>query len=96
MFVVRLSIRELRCDFLGEFITLRGTTTRLSDVRPELKEATFECSQCHMVVENIEQQFKYTEPQACTNSQCKNRTSWILCPESCKFSDWQKMRLTMI
>lgn len=87
-----LRVRSLRCESLGGLITLKGTVTRTSDVRPELKKASFECNNCHATVINVEQQFKFTEPSSCCNSECKNRNSWTLKHESCEFEDWQKLR----
>jgi DNA replication licensing factor MCM6 len=50
-----------------------GTVTRTSEVRPELYLGTFECLQCHAVVHNVEQQYKYTEPLICPEGSCGNR-----------------------
>ena len=47
--------------------------TRTSEVRPELYLGTFECLQCHAMVPNVEQQYKYTEPLICPETSCGNR-----------------------
>jgi len=41
----------------------------------------------------VEQQFKYTEPQVCTNRECGNRVKWELVVEESVFTDWQKIRV---
>lgn len=54
-------IRELRTDKIGTLMSIGGTVTRTSEVRPELLFGTFRCEECRGFVEDIEQQFKYTE-----------------------------------
>ena len=60
-------IRELRSAGLGRLGSIYGTVTRTTDTKPELIVGTFECQECHAVVRNVEQQFKYTEPVRCSN-----------------------------
>lgn len=54
-------IRELRTDRIGTLMSISGTVTRTSEVRPELLYGCFTCEACHGIVHDIEQQFKYTE-----------------------------------
>ncbi len=54
-------IRDLRMSRLGKLISIAGTVTRTSEVRPELVYGTFTCKDCGGVMHNVEQQFKYTE-----------------------------------
>lgn len=46
---------------LGKLMSISGTVTRTSEVRPELLYGTFTCKDCGGVMHNVEQQFKYTE-----------------------------------
>ena len=55
-----LSVRGLKCNLLGRLIKLRGTVTRTSEVRPELKVGVFKCRNCGKLSNKIIQQFKYT------------------------------------
>lgn len=86
-------IRQLRMENVGKLMSISGTVTRTSEVRPELVSATFKCDECGTLVHNVEQQFKYTEPLMCTNATCRNRKSWQLNLEMSKFADWQKVRI---
>eukprot|EP00927_Polykrikos_kofoidii_P071582 TRINITY_DN6783_c0_g1_i1.p1 TRINITY_DN6783_c0_g1~~TRINITY_DN6783_c0_g1_i1.p1 ORF type:complete len:841 (+),score=146.80 TRINITY_DN6783_c0_g1_i1:59-2581(+) len=88
-------IRDLRTDRLGQLLTICGTVTRTSDVKPELLTGTFRCGECRQVVTGIEQQFKVTYPTACTMRNCGNRTNWALLGESrtTRWGDWQRIRL---
>lgn len=54
-------IRDLRTDKIGTLMSISGTVTRTSEVRPELLFGSFTCEVCNGLVHDIEQQFKYTE-----------------------------------
>jgi len=55
------SIRSLKTKKVGQLLTITGTVTRTSEVRPELVSGTFRCLECSTIVRNVQQQFKYTE-----------------------------------
>ncbi|KZT05647.1 MCM-domain-containing protein [Laetiporus sulphureus 93-53] len=86
-------IRDLRTDKIGTLMSISGTVTRTSEVRPELLYGSFVCEVCGGIVNDIEQQFKYTEPSLCPNPTCGNRVAWQLQIDSSKFTDWQKVRI---
>ncbi|OSS45205.1 hypothetical protein B5807_09354 [Epicoccum nigrum] len=86
-------IRQLRTSSIGSLLSISGTATRTSEVRPELSMATFVCEICNTVVPNIEQTFKYTEPTQCPNIICMNREGWRLDIRQSTFVDWQKVRI---
>ncbi|KAF8640097.1 hypothetical protein AX17_001335 [Amanita inopinata Kibby_2008] len=86
-------IRDLRTDKIGTLMSICGTVTRTSEVRPELLYGSFICEVCNALVNDIEQQFKYTEPSLCPNPTCGNRTAWQLQIDTSKFTDWQKVRI---
>jgi DNA replication licensing factor MCM6 len=54
-------IRDLRTEKIGTLLSISGTVTRTSEVRPELLFGSFICEICSGFVDDIEQQFKYTE-----------------------------------
>lgn len=54
-------IRELRMEKIGWLMSISGTVTRTSEVRPELVFGSFVCETCRTTVSEVEQQFKYTE-----------------------------------
>ncbi|KAG4305475.1 hypothetical protein PORY_001031 [Pneumocystis oryctolagi] len=86
-------IRDLRVDRIGKLMSVSGTVTRTSEVRPELSRATFVCEACRAVVTNVEQVFRYTEPSQCPNEICRNQKSWRLNISQSSFVDWQKVRI---
>ncbi|KAI1202176.1 MCM2/3/5 family-domain-containing protein [Nemania serpens] len=86
-------IRSLRAKNIGQLLSISGTVTRTSEVRPELSMATFTCEACRAPVHNVEQTFRYTEPTQCPNSECGNRLAWQLDIRQSTFVDWQKVRI---
>jgi DNA replication licensing factor MCM6 len=86
-------IRHLRTSSIGNLLSISGTVTRTSEVRPELSLATFTCEACRSIVSNVEQTFRYTEPTQCPNQTCMNRQGWRLDIRQSTFVDWQKVRI---
>lgn len=86
-------VRSLRAANIGQLLSISGTVTRTSEVRPELSLATFACEACRAVIPNVEQTFRYTEPTQCPNMTCSNRVAWQLDIRRSTFVDWQKVRI---
>lgn len=86
-------IRELKTSLIGSLLSISGTVTRTSEVRPELLYGTFKCELCGGLVSNIEQQFSFTHPSLCPNPLCNNRHEWDLQLDQSVWTDWQKIRL---
>ena len=86
-------VRHLRTANIGQLLSISGTVTRTSEVRPELSLATFTCEACRNTVPNVEQTFRYTEPTQCPNLECGNRQGWRLDIRQSTFVDWQKVRV---
>src|ERR1700749_544624 len=86
-------VRQLRTNNIGQLLSISGTATRTSEVRPELAQATFVCEMCNTVVPAVEQTFRYTEPTQCPNLTCGNRIGWRLDIRQSTFVDWQKVRV---
>lgn len=62
-------IRDMRMDKVGQLMSISGTVTRTSEVRPELISGTFVCDNCRTVIRDVEQQFKYTEVRPARHSE---------------------------
>jgi DNA replication licensing factor MCM6 len=58
-------IRDLKVHSLGRLMSIHGTVTRTTEVKPELLLASFKCLECNTLTSNVEQQFKFTEPIRC-------------------------------
>ena len=86
-------IRGVRTSKIGRLISISGTVTRTSEVRPELFYGHFICRKCGSVHPAVEQQFQYTEPPVCKNPQCTKSNNFQLVVEKSFFIDWQRLRV---
>jgi DNA replication licensing factor MCM6 len=86
-------IRQLRTNQIGRLVSIAGTVTRTSEVRPELALGTFVCEMCNTIVPNVEQTFRYTEPTICPNITCRSKQGWRLDIPNSTFVDWQRCRV---
>ncbi|ABN65660.2 DNA replication licensing factor, MCM6 component [Scheffersomyces stipitis CBS 6054] len=84
-------IRDIRTAKIGSLMSISGTVTRTSEVRPELFRASFTCDMCSAVIEGVEQVFKYTEPTSCPS--CENQSYFTLNVSKSQFIDWQRVRI---
>lgn len=84
-------IRDIKTDKIGCLLSIMGTVTRTSEVRPELYKACFTCDMCSAIIEGIEQVFKYTEPTSCPS--CENQSYFTLNVSKSQFIDWQRVRI---
>ncbi|CAM9337368.1 unnamed protein product, partial [Scytosiphon promiscuus] len=71
-------VRQLKTNRIGRLVSVSGTVTRSTDVRPELLRGTFTCRKCGLVSPDVEQQYQYTEPTKCINPACQNTRDWEL------------------
>jgi DNA replication licensing factor MCM6 len=85
-------IRSMRSEKIGKLIALSGTVTRSTEVRPELFYGAFICKKCGQTQRGIEQQFQYTEPQACPTQGCTGNDYQLLF-DDCVCVDWQRLRV---
>ncbi|XP_041056014.1 DNA replication licensing factor MCM6 isoform X2 [Carcharodon carcharias] len=51
------------------------------------------CLDCQTMVKDVEQQFKYTQPNICRNPVCANRRRFMLDTNKSRFVDFQKVRI---
>ncbi|VDD89778.1 unnamed protein product [Enterobius vermicularis] len=86
-------VRELSADKLGTLVCVVGQIVRTHPVHPELYKGVFTCNDCGSTIDNVEQQFRYTQPTQCTNPQCLNRSRFTLDIYESTFIDYQKIRI---
>jgi len=88
-----LSIRDIRInDHHKKLISVSGTVTKCTDVRPELKIAVFNCLKCNALTE-VHQQFSYVTPKKCSGDKCDNKSDFELNETQSTFVDWQKLKI---
>ncbi|XP_031446610.1 DNA replication licensing factor MCM6 [Phasianus colchicus] len=89
----RHKIRELTSAKIGSLMRISGQVVRTHPVHPELVSGTFLCLDCQTVIKDVEQQFKYTQPNICRNPVCANRRRFLLDTNKSRFVDFQKVRI---
>ncbi len=85
-------IRAMRTERLGRLMSISGTVTRSSEVRPELMFGTYQCIKCGRLHQNVEQQFTMTEPPRCVADKCGSHVFELIMADS-MFVDWQRLRV---
>jgi DNA replication licensing factor MCM6 len=85
------SIRDIRAGQIGKLLSLAGTVTRTSEVRPELIRGHFKCRVCGAEIPNVQQNFQYTEPSICPSRSCNNHSRFQLLTDKSYFVDWQRV-----
>lgn len=48
-------LREMKTNVIGRLVSIYGTVTRTTEVRPELLNGTFLCKECNTTIPDIEQ-----------------------------------------
>uniref|UniRef100_A0A8C6Y2A8 DNA replication licensing factor MCM6 n=1 Tax=Naja naja TaxID=35670 RepID=A0A8C6Y2A8_NAJNA len=89
----RHKIREMTSARIGSLMRISGQVVRTHPVHPELVSGTFLCLDCQTVIKDVEQQFKYTQPNICRNPVCANRKRFLLDTNRSRFVDFQKVRM---
>jgi DNA replication licensing factor MCM6 len=85
-------IRSMRSDKIGKLISIAGTVTRSSEVKPELLYGYFICKKCNTINSSVEQQFQYTTPHVCLNATCTSNDFQLMLDQSV-YVDWQRLRV---
>ena len=80
-------IRDLKTINLGKVMSIQGTVTRTTEVKPELQIGAFRCNQCGQLNEGVEQSFKFTEPSRCESERCFSR-EFTLEHQNSVYLDW--------
>lgn len=88
-----VDVRSVRADDVGNFLQLEGILTRASDVKPEIKIASFKCLRCGETNKVQQTGKKFQKPQICQNPNCSKKGPFRLIEEESKFRDWQSLRI---
>ena len=93
-------IREIRESDLNRFIALDGIVRRVTEVRPQIRDAVFQCVACRTEFHEPQDEASmvFREPLECPESQggCgkpQGRTRFRLLPEKSTFVDAQRIEI---
>ncbi|KIW71863.1 hypothetical protein PV04_00093 [Phialophora macrospora] len=70
-----LAVREVRGEHLGHLITVRGITTRVSDVKPSIRIQAYTCDRCGSEIFQPVSAKQFTPLQMCPSEECKQNDS---------------------
>ncbi|BAB60203.1 DNA replication initiator [Thermoplasma volcanium GSS1] len=90
------NIRDIRSANIGTLISVSGIVRKNTEVFPKLKNAAFECSNCHELNYVEQNESRLTEPLYCANcgqSKVKDKISFKLRPNLSEFIDVQKIEI---
>ena len=61
-----LKIRDIRCKHINKLITIKGGIIQVSDIRPQVVCAKFECPSCGTIISVLQIEKKFREPSRCS------------------------------
>jgi replicative DNA helicase Mcm len=89
----RRKTSELRSDHIGRLIALEGLVRTVTEVRPKVISAAFECQRCGHVFFKEQTTSKFQEPYDCPNDACDRRGPFKLLLDRSRFVDAQNVRV---
>lgn len=94
-------IREIRARHLGRFVSVEGLVRRVTEVRPKIVDATFQCLRCGAVIKETQEGQAFREPMECYPDQggCGRTaasTKFKLLGEASQYLDTQKIEIQEI
>lgn len=94
--VKALAVRNVKGEHLGHLITVRGITTRVSDVKPAIRIHAFTCDRCGCEIFQPVTTKQFTPMQVCPSPECqKNDSKGQLFPSTraSKFLPFQEVKI---
>lgn len=91
-----ISVRQVKGDYLGRLITVRGIVTRVSDVKPAVMVVAYTCDQCGYEVFQEVHSRTFTPLAECTSKECtQNQTKGqlFMSTRASKFNAFQDCRI---
>ena len=89
----RVEIRELRSEHINKLVQVEGIVRRISEVKPEIVEAVFECQRCSQIQIVEQDSHIFKKPTVCVNPACGRQGPFRLIEDQSKFVDWQSLRI---
>lgn len=84
-------VRNIRAEHLGRFLAVEGLVKKVTEVRPQVLEAAFDCKTCGNRLRVVQEDEIMTEPVLCDS--CEKPGPWTLREEDSRFIDHQKVEI---
>lgn len=91
-----LAVRNVRGEHLGNLITVRGITTRVSDVKPAVQVNAYTCDRCGCEIFQPITTKQFTPLVVCPSQECKKNNSQgqlFLSTRASKFLPFQEVKI---
>ncbi|CAI7673348.1 unnamed protein product [Penicillium manginii] len=91
-----LAVRNVRGEHLGSLITVRGITTRVSDVKPAVEINAYTCDRCGCEVFQPVNTKQFLPLSECLSNECKTNNSkgqLFLSTRASKFVPFQEVKI---
>ncbi|EAW13889.1 DNA replication licensing factor MCM7 [Aspergillus clavatus NRRL 1] len=91
-----LAVRNVRAEHLGSLITVRGITTRVSDVKPSVQINAYTCDRCGCEVFQPVTTKQFLPMTECLSQECKQNNSkgqLFLSTRASKFVPFQEVKI---
>ena len=91
----KILIRKIRANHLGKYSAIEGLVKKVTEVRPKLQVAAFQCQKCGAVIKIEQDEDILKEPSDCYEDQggCGRSSSMKLLPSISTFIDSQKIEI---
>lgn len=84
-------VRNIRAEHLSRFLAVEGLVKKVTEVRPQVLEAAFDCKTCGNRLRVVQEEEIMTEPVLCDS--CEKPGPWTLREEDSRFIDHQKVEI---
>jgi DNA replication licensing factor MCM7 len=91
-----LAVRHVRGEHLGHLITVRGISTRVSDVKPAVQVNAYSCDQCGCEIFQPVTTHQFTPMQECPSTDCQTNQSkgqLFMSTRASKFLPFQEVKI---
>lgn len=91
-----LAVRDVKGAHVGQFITVRGIVTRVSDVKPSVLVNAYTCDKCGFEIFQEVSSKIFTPLAECTSTTCKtdnNKGQLFMSTRASKFSSFQEVKI---
>lgn len=90
------AVREVKGDYVGKYITVRGIVTRVSDVKPSVLVNAYTCDKCGYEIFQEVNSKVFQPLTECTSEVCKTdnqRGQLFMSTRASKFSSFQEVKI---
>ena len=91
----KILIRKIRANHLGKYTAIEGLVKKVTEVRPKLQVAAFQCQKCGAIIKIEQEEDILKEPSECYEDQggCGRISSFKLLMNHSTFIDSQKIEI---